>query len=245
MAAETKADTKRRARLIVNRLRKGYPDAKTALIHSSALELLVATILSAQCTDERVNKVTPALFARYRTAKDFAESDRSELEELVRTTGFYRNKAKSIQGACKKIVEDFNGRVPETMEALLELPGVARKTANVLLGNYFGTASGVVVDTHVFRLSHRLGLSKSKTAVLVEKDLMALLPEKDWIDVGNLLILHGRAICSARQPKCETCLLESHCPKLGIPRRVEKRRSTATRSRRPLVERIRNAKRKG
>jgi endonuclease-3 len=239
---ETPADTKRRVRVIVNRLRNAYPGSTTALDHTSSLELLVATILSAQCTDVRVNKVTPALFARHPEAADYAGADTTELEEMVRSTGFYRNKTKSIQGACRKLVEDFGGKVPETMEELLTLPGVARKTANVLLGNFFGKAEGIVVDTHVFRLSHRLGLSRAKNAEQVERDLMLLVPKKDWIDIGNTLIFHGRSVCSARQPKCSECTLESHCPKIDVPPPKEKKK--AAKPVRPLGERIRAAKRK-
>ncbi len=236
-------ELKRAGRVIVNRLRKTYPKAKTALDHRSALELLVATILSAQCTDERVNKVTPALFTRFRQASDYAAADRSELEEMIRSSGFFRNKTKAIQGACRKIVDEFHGEVPETMDELLRLPGVARKTANVLLGNYFGKACGVVVDTHVFRLSHRMGFSTAKTPAQVEKDLTALFPAKDWIELGNLLILHGRAVCSARQAKCDSCVVESHCPKTAVERRAVKRETTR-RPLRPLGDRIRAAKRK-
>jgi endonuclease-3 len=236
-------ELKRSGRVIVNRLRKTYPKAQTALDHHSALELLVATILSAQCTDVRVNKVTPDLFARFRQASDYATADRSELEEMIRSTGFFRNKTKSIQGACRKIVDEFRGEVPETMEELLSLPGVARKTANVILGNYFGKACGVVVDTHVFRLSHRMGFSTAKTPDQVEKDLIALFPVKDWIDLGNLLIHHGRAVCSARQPKCDDCVVESHCPKTAVERRPAKRETTG-RPKRSLGDRIRSAKRK-
>jgi endonuclease-3 len=242
VTAESRTDTKRRVRVIVNRLRKAYPSATTALDHSSAIELLVATILSAQCTDERVNKVTPSLFARYPAAAGYAGADRSELEEMIRSTGFYRNKAKSIQGACQNIAADFGGDVPETMEELLTLPGVARKTANVILGNFFGKSDGIVVDTHVFRLSHRLGLSQSKTAEQIERDLMPLVAKKDWIDIGNMLILHGRSVCSARQPKCTACTLESHCPKVGVP--PAKKKKDAAKPSRPLRERIRAAKRK-
>ncbi len=216
MARESAQELKRRAGLIVRRLRKAYPDAHTALKHSSPLELLIATILSAQCTDERVNKVTPSLFARFPRASDLAGADRAEVEELIRSTGFYRNKAKSIQGASQKIVSDFGGQVPETMEEMLSLPGVARKTANVVMGNGFGVTTGVVVDTHVFRLSHRMGLSKGKNPQEVEKDLMALVPKKEWIGLGNRLISHGRAICPARQPKCEGCTVESLCPRNGV-----------------------------
>ncbi len=242
MPAETVAERKKRARVITNRLRKAHPDAGTALHHSSSLQLLIATILSAQCTDERVNKVTPALFDRYPTAADLAEADPVELEELVRTTGFYRNKAKSVQGASRKIVEEFGGEVPKTMEELLKLPGVARKTANVVLGNYFGIASGVVVDTHVFRLAHRMDLSASKNTGQVETDIMGLVPEKDWIDFGNLLIRHGRTVCSARRPNCEACTVKSHCPKVDVARAPEKKKPAASRSRVPLGERIRAAR---
>ncbi len=206
----------RRARTLTRKLRKAYPDAKCALDHKNALQLLIATILSAQCTDARVNKVTPALFARYPEAKDFAASDRSELEELVRTTGFYRNKSKSIHGATLTITETFGGEVPKTMEELLTLPGVARKTANVVLGTAFRIASGFVVDTHVFRLSHRMGLAEAKTPEQVEKKLMDLIPKKDWIDLAHILIHHGRAICAARSPKCDDCMVEADCPKIGV-----------------------------
>jgi endonuclease-3 len=242
MPSETDAERRKRARVITNRLRKAHPDTGTALHHSSPLELLVATILSAQCTDERVNKVTPALFARYPTAADLADADRAELEELVRTTGFYRNKAKSVQGAGRKIVEEFGGEVPRTMEELLKLPGVARKTANVVLGNYFGIAAGVVVDTHVFRLAHRMGFTTSKNTGQVERDLMGLAPEKDWIDLGNLLIRHGRSVCTARRPKCEACTVESHCPKVDVDLAPNRNKAEAPRSRTPLGERIRAAR---
>ncbi len=190
----------------------------------------------------RVNKVTPALFARYPEAKDYAASDRSELEELVRSTGFYRNKSKSIHGATSKIAEEFEGEVPKTMEQLLTLPGVARKTANVVLGTAFGIASGFVVDTHVFRLSHRMGLAKAKTPEQVEKQMMALHPEKDWIDLAHILIHHGRAICAARSPQCDACMVEEHCPKIGVePPQVK---PAARPKARPLKERIAAAKKK-
>ncbi len=244
MGKEASAGLNRRARTIINRLKKAYPAPGTALEHRLALELLVATILSAQCTDVRVNKVTPNLFSRYPSASDYANADRSELEELVRTTGFYRNKAKSIQGASQKIVEMFSGDVPRTMDELLELPGVARKTANVVLGNYYGIAAGVVVDTHVHRLSHRMGLSRGKTAEQVERDLMVVYPAKDWIDLGNVLILHGRSVCSARQPKCEECIVASYCPKIKVTPKAKKTPRASTNPHHPLSERIRNAKRK-
>lgn len=202
----------------------------------------MATILSAQCTDARVNKVTPALFARYPTAADFAASDREELEELVRTTGFYRNKAKSIHGAATKLTKDFGGTVPQTMEEMLTLPGVARKTANVVLGTAFGIASGFVVDTHVFRLSHRLGLVKAKTPVEVEKQLVAIIPQSDWIDFGHILIHHGRAVCSARSPQCDDCVVAAHCPKIGVE--AKKLEAAKPKSGKPLSERIAASKNK-
>jgi len=226
----------------VQRLRKAYPGATCALTHENPLQLLVATILSAQCTDARVNKVTPALFARYPKASDFAASDRAELEELVRTTGFYRNKAKSIHGATSKITSEFAGQVPQTMEEILTLPGVARKTGNVVLGTAFGIASGFVVDTHVFRLSHRMGLAKAKTPVEVETQLMALIPEKDWIDFAHILIHHGRAVCAARTPRCEDCVVASHCPKIGVDAKPAK--NTLLKTAKPLSERIAASKKK-
>jgi endonuclease-3 len=193
-------------------LHDAYPDARCALDHRNALELLVATILSAQCTDERVNKVTPALFARYPDAQALAEADRSELEALIHSTGFYRNKAKNIQEACQRLVAMYGGTVPDNMTDLLSLAGVARKTANVVLGTAYGIADGVVVDTHVKRLSERLGLSQQSDPEKIERDLMALVPRAEWIDVSNLLILHGRAICDARKPKCAACVIMHLCP---------------------------------
>ncbi|MBK8048426.1 MAG: endonuclease III [Anaerolineales bacterium] len=197
---------------IIKRLRIAHPDATCALDHRNALELLVATILSAQCTDERVNKVTPALFARYPDAQAFAEADREELEQAIHSTGFYRNKAKNIQEACGRIVVTYGGQVPATMEELLTLAGVARKTANVVLGNEFGIADGVVVDTHVKRLSQRLALSKQSDPDKIEKDLMALTPRDEWIDLSNLLIFHGRRVCDAKKPNCAACTISSLCP---------------------------------
>jgi len=203
-------ELKRSGRVIVNRLRKTYPKAQTALDHHSALELLVATILSAQCTDVRVNKVTPDLFARFRQASDYATADRSELEEMIRSTGFFRNKTKSIQGACRKIVDEFRGEVPETMEELLSLPGVARKTANVILGNAYDTP-GVVTDTHVIRLSRLMGLSTNGDPVKLEHDLMKLIPKKQWTQFGHMMIFHGRNICIARKPDCPNCPVRPYC----------------------------------
>lgn len=202
---------KDRTRKIIARLRKAYPDAKCSLNHGNPLELLIATILSAQCTDVRVNIVTADLFRKYRSCADYLKVPTSELQNDVRTTGFFRNKTKSIQGMCK-ILNEQGDRVPETIEELLKLPGVARKTANVVLGNAFGIASGVVVDTHVSRLSQRLGLTKNKPAEKIERDLIELVPKKDWIDFSHLLIYHGRQICKARKPLCEKCVLEKYCP---------------------------------
>lgn len=241
---ESAAELEKRSRVLVERLGRAYPGATCALTHENPLQLLVATILSAQCTDARVNKVTPALFARYPTASDLAQSDRSELEELVRTTGFYRNKAKSIHGAASKLAEEFDGEVPRTMEELLTLPGVARKTANVVLGTAFRIASGFVVDTHVFRLSHRLGLAKGKTPVEVEKEMMALIPEKHWIDFGHILIHHGRAVCSARAPRCDDCVVASHCPKIGVQATAAEPGKAPRRTGKPLAARIAASKKK-
>lgn len=241
---ETTSELETRARVLVKKLRRAYPGATCALNHDSALQLLVATILSAQCTDERVNKVTPELFARYPKASDLAEADRGELEELVRTTGFFRNKAKSIQGAASKIASDFGGEVPRTMDELLSLPGVARKTANVVLGTAFGIPSGFVVDTHVFRLSHRLGLADGKNPQRVETELMEIVPKKDWIDFGHILIHHGRAVCTARSPRCQDCVVEPHCPKIGVEAKAKPAKARAKKPRRPLAERIAASKKK-
>jgi len=203
---------KQRTKTIIARLRRAYPDAHCSLNYSNPLELLVATILSAQCTDERVNIVTADLFRKYRKAEDFINVEQTELEQDIRSTGFYRNKAKAIQGACRLIVEQHGGRVPSTLDELLELPGVARKTANVVLGNAFGISSGVVVDTHVGRLSQRLGLTQHEQPEKIERDLIELVPQKDWVDFAHLLIYHGRAACKARKPECASCTLEDLCP---------------------------------
>jgi endonuclease III len=212
----SKADPAKRAPRILRLLAQTYPDARCALQHSNALELLVATILSAQCTDIRVNLVTRDLFAKYRTPKDYAEADLKALEQAVRSTGFFRNKARSIQGAAQMIVEKFGGRVPDTMEELLELPGVARKTANVVLGTWFKKASGVVVDTHVHRISRRLRLTTQDDPKRIEQDLMELLPEKEWIDFSHRVIWHGRKVCDARRPRCAECTLAPCCPSAAI-----------------------------
>jgi endonuclease-3 len=196
-------------------LAETYPDVSISLDYTNPLELVVATILSAQCTDERVNKVTPALFARHPTAHSYAEADREELEQLIHSTGFFRNKAKSIQGLGARVDAEHGGEVPSTMEELLELPGVARKTANVVLSNAFGKAEGVVVDTHVKRVSARLGLTAETNPVKVERDLMDVLPRDQWIAFAFRLILHGRARCMARRPDCEHCELAHLCPSAG------------------------------
>jgi len=209
-------DKQMRAKEIIKRLQREYPDANCALNHNNAFQLLVATILSAQCTDVRVNIVTESLFRKYRQPADYLNVEQTELEQDIRPTGFFRNKAKSIQGACEKIINDFGGEIPNTMEELLTLNGVARKTANVVLGNAFGIASGVVVDTHVSRLSQRLGLTENITPEKIEMDLSALIPQKDWILFPHWLIFHGRKICQARKPKCPECVLNDICPKIGI-----------------------------
>jgi len=209
------AEPTRHAR-IEKELRRLYPDAACALHHSNAFELLVATILSAQCTDVRVNMVTPELRRRYPTIESLANTDQAELEQVIRSTGFYRNKAKSIRGAAKMIIERFDGRVPETMEELLELPGVARKTANVVLGNAFSKNVGMVVDTHVSRLSQRLGLTKQTDPVKIERELMGIYPRGDWAMLAHLLIFHGRQVCNARRPRCHECTLAPDCPKIGV-----------------------------
>jgi len=197
---------------LIAALRRAYPEAACALTHEDPFQLLIATILSAQCTDARVNMVTPVLFAAYPDAAAMSRAGQEELEAIIRSTGFYRNKAKSIRGASARIVETFGGRVPNTMEELLTLPGVARKTANVVLGVGYGIAVGVVVDTHVARLSHRLGLSRGKNAEAIELDLMRIVPRDDWIDLSHLLIMHGRQVCLARKPACVRCPVAPLCP---------------------------------
>lgn len=209
-------DLKKRTAEIIKRLKKAYPTAHCALNHSNAFELLIATILSAQCTDERVNIVTADLFRKYRSPNDFVNADLSELEKDIHSTGFFRNKAKNIQGASRRIIDEFGGKVSETMDDLLSLPGVARKTANVVLGNAFGIASGVVVDTHVGRLSQRLGLTKNENPAKIEKDLMELVPKKHWIMFPHWLIFHGRRVCQARKPRCRECVLANICPSYEV-----------------------------
>lgn len=205
-------ELKERTRKIIRALKRAYPNAKCSLNHSSPFELLIATILSAQCTDERVNIVTADLFRKYRQPEDYLKVPPRELEKDIRTTGFFRNKTKSIQGTARALTEDYGGKVPQTMDELLELPGVARKTANVVLGNAFDIKAGVVVDTHVSRLSHRLGFSTEKTAEKIEQDLIGLVPRKDWVIFPHLMIYHGRKVCKARNPLCSECVIEKFCP---------------------------------
>ncbi len=214
--AETFEDRKARASIVVSLLKKAYPSAKCTLNYKNPLQLLISTILSAQCTDARVNMVTPALFARYKTAGDFAGADLPELQSLVRSTGFFRNKAKNIKAACKLIAEKHSGRVPRTMQEMLELPGVARKTANIVLGNAYGIIEGVPVDTHAIRISRLLGWTKNTAQDKIERDLMALLPRKDWLHISDLFVHHGRAICIARRPRCSKCPLAAYCPSQGL-----------------------------
>jgi endonuclease-3 len=202
--------TKQRITKITGILRRTYPDVKTALRHKNPVQLLVATILSAQCTDEQVNRVTPTLFKKLPTAKDFAEVSLSDLEGMIRSTGFYRNKAKSIKACCVALVERHGGKVPDNIEDLVKLPGIGRKTANVILGSAFGIP-GIVVDTHVKRVSRRIGLTKESDPVKVEFDLMGLIPKKDWIAFSHQMIWHGRALCQARKPKCPKCPLLDLC----------------------------------
>lgn len=201
---------------IIAELHRLYPDAKCSLNFSNPLELLIATQLSAQCTDERVNIVTIDLFAKYRNAEQYASVSQEELEQDIRSTGFYRNKAKNIRAAAQRIVSDFGGEVPRTMSELLTLPGVARKTANVVLDNAFGIVEGIVVDTHVGRLVRRFGWTSNEDPVKVEQDLMKIVPQKDWLDLSHMLIYHGRAICLARKPFCEECALNDLCPSAFI-----------------------------
>ncbi|MGB3203897.1 MAG: endonuclease III [Crinalium sp.] len=210
------SNKKQRALEILIRLKRLYPEATCTLNYETPVQLLVATILSAQCTDERVNQVTPALFLRFPDAAALAEANLEDLESLVRSTGFYRNKAKNIQAACRLLVEKYGGIVPKRMELLLELPGVARKTANVVLGHAYGINMGVTVDTHVKRLSYRLGLTEQTDPIRVERDLMPLLPQEDWENWSIRLVYHGRAVCKARKPECDRCVLADLCPSAYI-----------------------------
>lgn len=208
----TEIKRKTRSLKVISLLEKKYPKARIALNYGNSLELLVATILSAQCTDERVNRVTETLFKKYRSAKDYAKADLAVLEMDVRPTGFFRNKAKNIKHSAQMIVEKFNGQVPETMEELVQLPGVARKTANIVLQNAFGVVEGIAVDTHVRRVSSRLGLTDNEDPDKIEQDLMRIVPKQEWMKITDLLITLGRNVCVARKPKCDMCVLNKICP---------------------------------
>jgi endonuclease III len=212
METEIETEKKKRVLKIVELLEKEYPDAKTALHYTSPLELLIATMLSAQCTDKRVNMVTKTLFKKYKTVEDYANADLAKLEEEIRSTGFYRNKARNIKNAGKILVEKYNSQVPRTMEELTELPGVARKTANIVLSNAYGIIVGVAVDTHVRRLAQRLGLTENKDPNKIEADIMQIVPKAQWERITDLLIFHGRNVCMARKPKCSICVLNKICP---------------------------------
>lgn len=215
---ESASAMRNRGRKIVAMLRKEYPSAAVALQFTTPLQLLISVILSAQCTDARVNMVTPELFRKYRSAGDFAEADPAELEQAIHSTGFFRNKAKNIIACCKALVEKHGGKVPSSMEELIDLPGVGRKTANCILGGAFGIAEGIVIDTHVSRLASLLGLTKNPDPAKIESDLCQVVERKDWIYFGNALIVHGRNICIARRPKCAECILNRLCPSATVKR---------------------------
>lgn len=225
-------DRRKQARTIVTRLKKAYPDAACALRHENPFQLVVATILSAQCTDERVNLVTPALFARFPDAESLAAGELGDIEKLIQSTGFFRAKAKNLRGMARVLVERHGGKLPRTLEEMTALPGVGRKTANVVLGTAFGIPSGVVVDTHVKRITNLLGLTRSGNPDVIERDLMALLPRKEWIDFSHRLIHHGRRICIARRPQCATCPLLAVCDRVGLPPLTSKKISDASAKRR-------------
>lgn len=209
---ETYLEPKERAAEIIRLLEKEHPDATIALRYSNPLELLISTILSAQATDEQINKITPSLFRKYKTPEDYANADIEELQQEIRSSGFYRNKAKNIKNCCKMLVEKYNSQVPRTMEELVELPGVARKTANIVLTNAYGVVEGIAVDTHVRRLAQRLGLSDTDDPVKIEIGLMRILPKENWEQISDLLIFHGRRVCYARKPNCAGCVLNKICP---------------------------------
>ena len=213
---ESLPQTRKRTRQLIDRLKAAYPDARCSLNYANPLELLVATVLSAQCTDERVNRVTESLFKKYRTASDYAGAPPGQLEEDIKSTGFYHNKAKALRGCCAALVAQYGGEVPANIAALVQLPGIGRKTANVILGNAYELAEGIVVDTHVRRLAGRLGLTKHTDPDKIEQDLLQLVPRADWIIIGHLLILHGRRICAARAPKCLVCPVKDLCPSAKV-----------------------------
>jgi endonuclease-3 len=207
---------KKQAANIVRGLKRDYADAECALVYETPFQLLIATVLSAQCTDERVNIVTKELFAKYPTAKDLAAVPLTEIEKLVQSTGFFRNKAKNIKALSRRLVDEFDGQVPQDLDILVNMPGVGRKTANVVLGTAFGIPTGVVVDTHVARISKRLGLTDNTDAVKIERDLIELLPRKEWIDYSHRMIHHGRRVCKARKPLCDECGFKKICPRIGV-----------------------------
>jgi endonuclease III len=216
LARQTDNNPKAHARRVCKALERAYPDAKCALLHSDPYQLLVATILSAQCTDARVNMVTPELFRRFPDSLVLAKADQAELESMIRSTGFFRAKSRNLLAMARKVAEDHGGVIPRDLDALTALPGVGRKTANVVLGTAFGIASGVVVDTHVKRLARRLGLSSRTTPEQIEQDLIQVVPRAGWVDLSHRLIHHGRRVCLARRPRCEDCSLASICPKIGV-----------------------------
>ncbi|MDA1012953.1 MAG: endonuclease III [Planctomycetota bacterium] len=211
------AAQKQHAAKVVRRLKRGYPNVTCALTHNSAYQLVVATILSAQCTDERVNATTPALFEKYPHAQDLADSRQADVEQIIKPLGFFRAKATNIRGMATKLIEDFDGELPRTLDEMTSLPGVGRKTANVVLGTWFGLATGVVVDTHVKRISGLIGLTESKNPEIIERDLIKVLPKSEWINYSHRLIHHGRAVCIARRPKCADCVLLDVCQRVGLP----------------------------
>ncbi|MCL4178916.1 MAG: endonuclease III [Verrucomicrobia bacterium] len=232
MPRESKSQRRERLALVIQALKRTYPDAHCELNFTNPLELLIATILSAQCTDKLVNRVTASLFQRYRSAADYASAPIPDLENAIRQLGFFRNKARSIQGCCGTLVERHRGQVPNTMDALVQLDGVGRKTANVVLGNAFNLSEGIVVDTHVSRLANRLGLTRQTDAVKIERDLLALVPKADWTLFSHLLIWHGRRRCAARGPDCPDCELRGLCPsadRTGVKRRIASGRPAAHR----------------
>ncbi|MFO0819294.1 MAG: endonuclease III [Pirellulales bacterium] len=216
MSGAKAAQEKRRVAALIAGLKSEYGDAECALVHANAFQLLIATILSAQCTDERVNMVTGPLFQKYPGPEELARLPLATLETAIQSTGFFRNKAKNIQACCRKLMEDHSGEVPHDLEALVKLPGVGRKTANVVLGTAFGLATGVVVDTHVTRISRRLGLTRHEDAVKIERDLMRALPKEEWIMFSHRVIHHGRRVCKARKPQCDACPLKDLCPQVGV-----------------------------
>jgi endonuclease III len=214
---ETQSQRRKRTSQLIKQLKAAHPDARCSLNYANPLELLVATVLSAQCTDERVNRVTESLFKKYHTASDYAGAPPGELEEDIKSTGFYRSKAKALRGCCAELIAQYGGEVPANIAALVQLPGIGRKTANVILGNAYERAEGIVVDTHVRRLAGRLGLSQHSDPDKIEQDLLPLVPRKDWVITGHLLIRHGRRICSPRAPKCSVCPANDLCPSAKVP----------------------------